>query len=101
MEDLSEEYEHLLRYVKSNNRICPQPMIWNELYERLPNRKRVGLGWEPSLPLILAAWWDTPALVKQLRFLEHLEWAHKHGVLKQVAAFLLALPESKWHHLGE
>jgi len=28
-------------------------------------------------------------------------WAAAHGVLKQVNAYLLSLPESEWHHLGE
>jgi len=29
--------------------VCPQPMRWNELYEMLPAKKRVGNGWEPPL----------------------------------------------------
>ena len=57
-----------------NGRVCPNPIFWNELYELLPDRKRVGQGWEPPLPLILAAWWDAPALSKYLRLREHLEW---------------------------
>ena len=51
----------LLDYVRSNDRVCPQPQKWNELWEMLPDRRRAGEGWEPSLPLILDAWWDTPA----------------------------------------
>ena len=41
----------------------------------LPDRRRVGHGWEPAVPLIFAAWWESPGLAKNLRFLEHLEWA--------------------------
>src|ERR1039457_2230279 len=37
---------------------------WNTLWEMLPNRQRAGNGWEPGPPLILAAWGDTPGLLK-------------------------------------
>src|SRR5438552_1523711 len=86
---------------RKNGRVCPNPIFWNELYELLPDRKRVGQGWEPPLPLILAAWWDAPALSKYLRLREHLEWAAQHGCLASVIAFMRALPESDWHHYGE
>lgn len=76
-------------------------MPWNTLWEMLPGRLRVGDGWQPALPLILAAWWDTPALQKHLRFLEHLEWAHSHGCIAQVETYLRALPESDWYHFGD
>jgi hypothetical protein len=31
------------------------------------------------LPLILAAWLDTPVLAKMKRLREHIEWARDHG----------------------
>lgn len=87
--------------VKRNNRVCPQPRRWQELYEMLPNKRSVGAGWEPALPLILGAWWDTPALPKMLRLREHIEWAAEHGCLDQVYAFLCQLSEEEWYHVGE
>ena len=45
----------LIAYCRENSRVCPMPQRWNALWELLPNRKRVGGGWEPPLPLILAA----------------------------------------------
>ncbi len=81
-----------------NGRVCPQPMQWNELWEKLPNRTRKGLGWEPPLPLILTAWWDTPILAKKLRFREHLEWADKHGILGEIYEFMTNLTEDQWYH---
>ncbi len=93
--------EQVLAEAQKNNRICPQPQKWQQLYELLPKKKRKGAGWEPSLPLILAAWWDTPAMLKMLRLREHLEWAAAHGCLEQVHEFLQALPEEQWHHIGE
>ena len=93
--------EDALAISQANNRICPQPQPWNELYELLPNRKRVGAGWEPALPLILAAWWDTPAISKIARLREHLEWAAQHGAIDSVHAFMIGLSEHDWHHFGE
>jgi hypothetical protein len=91
----------LVRYCSENNRVCPMPSQWNTLWEMLPNRKRAGEGWEPALPLILAAWHDTPALLKMLRLKEHIDWAEHHGVLDEVDKFLRSLPETEWAHIGE
>jgi hypothetical protein len=63
-------------------------------------KKRKG-GGDPSVPLIIAAWWDTPALPKMMRLREHIEWASNHGCLDVVYRFLTELPESDWHHVGE
>jgi len=92
---------NLITYIRENNRVCPVPMRWNDLYELLPDRKRNGGGWEPPLPLILAAWHTTPALPKMLRLAEHIEWAAAHSALDKVDAYLRGLPESDWYHLGE
>lgn len=95
------KYELLRRYVFENGRICPKPQSWAKLYDLLPGRRRVGLGHEPALPLILSAWSESTGLAKQLRLSEHIEWAHNHGALDQVDAFLRALPENQWHHAGD
>jgi hypothetical protein len=93
--------EQVLAEAQKNKRVCPQPQKWQQLYELLPEKTRKGAGWEPSLPLILAAWSDTPAMSKMLRLREHIEWAATHGCLEQVHSFLQALPEEEWHHIGE
>jgi len=93
--------EEVVAEVQKNNRVCPQPQKWQQLYEMLRNNLREGGGLEPSLPLILAAWWDTPALSKMLRLREHVEWAATHGCLEEVHSFLRKLPEDQWHHIGE
>lgn len=98
---MSETTESLIAYCLKNNRVCPMPQRWNALWEMLPERKRVGGGWEPPLPLILAAWYDTPTLLKMMRLTEHIEWAGKFGCLEQVSAFLRGLPEEDWFHHGE
>jgi hypothetical protein len=91
----------LLEYVGSNDRVCPQSQRWNEMWQMLPDRKQVGVSWEPPPPLILAVWWESSVLDKRLRLHEHIHYAEAHGVLASVDKFLRTLPESEWAHLGE
>lgn len=89
--------DSLLKYVKSDGRICPMPTYWNELWQMLPDRKQKSSGgWEPPAPLILAAWWGTPALSKTFRLAEHINYAEKHGVLDKVDRFLRSLSSDQW-----
>jgi hypothetical protein len=88
----------LIQYCQEYGRICPQPQRWQELYGLLPEIKRAGAVRQPALPLILAAWWDTPHLAKTVRLREHLEWADKNGALDEVDKYLRALPEDQWFH---
>lgn len=81
--------------------MCPKPTPWDRLWQMLPGRKRVGGGWDPPPPLILAAWWTTPGLAKLLRLEEHIRYAAEQGVLTEIDAYLRALPESDWAHLGD
>ena len=98
---MSDTVETLVAYCREGHRVCPLPPLWNRLWEMLPNRKRVGTGWQPSPPLILAAWHDTPAMLKMLRLVEHIEWAEQHGALESIARFLRELREEDWFHIGE
>lgn len=93
--------EIVLAISTKNKRICPRPKKWHELYELLPNKKRREYGWEPALPLILAAWLHTSASSKMTRFHEHIEWAAINGSLDEVNTFLQYLPEEEWHHLDD
>lgn len=97
---MSETAKSLIAYCQENKRVCPMPQKWNDLYNILPNKKRDG-DREPALPLILAAWHDTPALSKMLRLQEHVEWADKHGALEKISTFLKGLGEADWFHLGD
>lgn len=91
----------VLAEARKNGRVCPKPGKWNDLYKLLPDTKRKGVSWEPSPPLILAAWWDTPDELKMSRLRTHIEWASKHGALDAVYTFLLTLNEDDWHHLDD
>lgn len=90
--------DDVLNEAKRDGRICPLPMKWKELWEMLPEKKRRGAGWEPSLPLILAAWHDTPHLSKIIRLQEHIHWADEHGVLPEVYDFLRNLKAEDWYY---
>lgn len=91
-----EKLEELLKYVCENGRVCPTPQEWHALWEMLPDRQRTNDGWKPPLPLILSAWWDTPALLKMIRLEEHIRYAEEHGVLDQVDAYLRSLTPDQW-----
>ena len=91
----------VLEEIQKNNRVCPLPQKWLQLYEMLPDKARKGGGWEPSLPMILGAWSDTPALSKILRLREHIQWAADHGCLDQIFSFLQDIPGDQWHHIGD
>lgn len=90
---MSDTVENLVAYCRVNDRVCPLPPLWNDLWEMLPNRARVGAGWQPPPPLILAAWHDTPAMLKMLRLKEHIDWAAKHGELESIGNFLREMRE--------
>ena len=87
----------LLNYVQAEGRICPQPQPWNELWDMLPDKERVGQEWRPSLPFILGAWHHTSANEKMLRLREHIEYAASKGVLDSVERFLRNLPPDQWY----
>ena len=97
----AETPETLIAYCRENDRVCPEPGKWHELWEMLPDKIQVGAGWKPSLPLILAAWDHTSNLEKMLRLADHIAWAQDHGVLDKVSPFLRGLPENEWHHLND
>lgn len=97
---MTDQLETLVNYCKENNRVCPMPKQWIDLYDLLPNKSQVGAGWIPPRPLILAAWYE-PDLQKALPFMEHLKWAADHDALSEADKFLLRLSEYQWFHFGE
>jgi hypothetical protein len=98
---MSDTAQTLIAYCRENGRVCPQPLSWNALWDLLPERRQVGAGWIPPLPLILGAWHFTSDLEKMGRLKEHIEWAEQHGNLPEIAVYLRKLPEKDWHHVGD
>lgn len=82
---------------RRNNRVCPSPARWQQLYEMLPNRKAN----TPTPPLVGPSWLATPSLSKRMCLREQLDWAEANGALAPVLSFLKQLPEEEWHHMGE
>lgn len=102
MDTLNETFETLWKYCTANNRLCPMPMKWNDLYDMLKNTKQKPNGeWEPSLPLILSGWEHTTTLQKCLIFKEHIQWASDNNQLEEIGKYLRSLPENNWYHYGE
>jgi hypothetical protein len=89
--------QELMIQASKDGRVCPQPMVWNRLWELLPDRKRQDAGWEPPLPLILAAWWATSDSDKRERFHLHLRWACERGAAEAVAILLSNMKPEDWH----
>lgn len=87
----------LIKYTTSKGRVCPMPQQWTKLWEMLPNKERVGAGWQPSLPLILAAWYDTSDREKRNRLLSHIKYASEQGVLNQIDEYLRSLSKDEWY----
>lgn len=94
--------EYLEEICTRNNRVVPQPKKWNELYGLLKNTRQIQSGgYEPPLPLILAAWRESTALEKKNRLLVHLSWAVAQNQGNEILMFLHSLKESDWVHENE
>ena len=89
--------ESILAELNASGKVCPQPEQWNQLWQMLPNRRQIGAKWEPSLPLILAAWHHTSDSEKRDRLALHLRWAEEHQCLPIVIDFLNDLEPEEWH----
>jgi hypothetical protein len=89
--------DDVLVEARRNNRVCPVPGAWSKLFDYLPN-KTSDLTPAPRTP---QEWMQSPPMQKRATLRSHIEWAAAQGVLKNVHKALLALPEDKWHHMGE
>ncbi|MDB5898880.1 MAG: hypothetical protein JWP22_1070 [Ramlibacter sp.] len=89
--------DDVLVEVRRNNRVCPVPGAWQKLFDYLPN-KTSDLAPAPRTP---EEWMQSPPMQKRAMLRSHIEWAAAQGVLKNVHKALVALPEDKWHHMGE
>lgn len=89
--------DDLMAKFRLSGHVCPYMARWGDLWKLLPERQRLSNGaWEPGLPLILGAWFNTSSAEKRERFEEHLRWAEAHGALAEVAAFLDSLRDDQW-----
>jgi hypothetical protein len=95
-----ESFAALWSFCTEKDRIVPKD--WNKLYKRLTNKRQLPSGgWEPALPLILAAWHETSSFEKQARFKEHIQWALEQNQIEQIGIYLRSLGEDGWYHIDE
>ncbi len=78
----------LLAFVRSGDRICPEPRSWHRLFELL--------GEGAPVPLILGGS-GAPDWSKRQRLEAQIRFAEEHGRLARVDRFLRRLPESEWY----
>ena len=96
----NETIESLWEYCTLNNRVCPMPIKWNNLYQMLNGKKQIGAGYEPAAPLILGAWGNSSDNEKQERLKIHIEWAKDHNQLDEIGSYLRSIEED-WAHFGK
>lgn len=88
--------DELIQFAQQDNRVCPKADYWNGLWEKLPDKKRVGAGWNPPLPLILAGAYCTSDDEKRDRLVVHLRYAEQKGVLDSIELYLKGLNGDQW-----
>jgi hypothetical protein len=95
---LAASLDFLMVTARRNNRVCPRPERWKELYEALGGQHAMHL---PAPPLDPQAWAAATPLQKRLLLREQLEWAQRQGKLEKVAAFMNRLQEADWSHMDD
>ena len=90
-----ETLESLQEYCAANNRVCPLPTKWNDMFNMLDDHEKL------DLPLILNGWEMSSPLEKKLRFGEHIKSASTNNQLDEVGKYLRSLSEDDWAHYGE
>lgn len=88
----------LMVLARWNNRVCPQPGLWTQLYRALGGPDYVDL---PPPPVDRWIWTKLSSLQKRLCLRETIEWAERHGKLPQVKKFMESLSEADWVHMGD
>lgn len=83
---------------RRNNRVCPQPPIWTQLYRLMHGDRFQDL---PPPPVERWVWTKLSDLQKRLRFREHVEWAERHHMLPEFVTFIEGLSEADWVHMGD
>ena len=85
--------EELKKYVTSNKRICPMPILWNKFLDILEIKEKM----PPHLiPLILNGWFASD-LEKRKRILAQIDYASKdEEMLKKLEKFILNIDDKDW-----
>ena len=89
--------EELIKYVTSNRRICPSPMLWKKFLDILEIKEKIPPHLIPHLiPLILNVWFSSD-LEKRKRILAQIDYASKDDeVLKKLEELILNIDDKDW-----
>lgn len=89
--------EDVMALVRRFNRICPVEPEWLRLQALLADCAG------PGAPDVVqgAAFRRMPPLAKRMALRDLVGWAAERGFLLDVYAFLEALPEDRWTHMGD
>ena len=87
-----QRFEQLVAYSTSENRICPKPIRWDQLWQLLGRPSE-----EVGPPLVLSGWAFSSDRDKRVRFKEHLEYALRAGIFEVAETFLRELEADEWH----
>lgn len=89
--------ESLLTFIRAQDKVCPKPEYWNDLWDLLLAREPKPSQVKPGLPLILGGWHYSSDADKRARLADQVRWAADHGRLAEVDAFLRSLLDDQWH----
>ena len=90
--------DELKKYVTTNKRICPMPLVWNKFLDILGIKEKM----PPHLiPLILNGWFASD-LEKRKRILTQIDYASKNKeCLEKLEKFILNIKDNDWHYGDE
>jgi hypothetical protein len=90
--------DELMVTARRNNRVCPRPSLWSQLYSTLGGGRHADLA---PPPVERSIWTKLSDLQKRLRLRQQIEWAERHGKLEVVGKFIENLAEGDWLHMGD
>ncbi|MDC3323245.1 hypothetical protein OAW20_02160 [Gammaproteobacteria bacterium] len=93
------ELAEIIDFCKKEDRICPMPVIWNQMW------KNFSKGEQPReyIPLILSTWWGSTDRAKRERFLSLIEycWENYPENRKSISHKIKSLRKEDWHYCSE
>ena len=90
--------DELKKYVTTNKRICPMPLVWNKFLGILEIKEKM----PPHLiPLILNGWFSSD-LEKRKRLLAQIDYASKNKeCFEKLEKFILNIKDDEWSYGDE
>ena len=90
--------DELKKYVTTNKRICPMPLVWNKFLDILEIKEKM----PPHLvPLILNGWFASD-LEKRKRILTQIDYACKDKeCFTKLEKFILEIKDEDWFYGDE